>query len=382
MKKSIILFIVCMLYLPFTISYVTADENFAQDAKGAYVIEYNSGNVVFAKNENEKMYPASMTKMMGLILIYDALNNHELSLKEEIQASEYAASMGGSQIFIKPGEAFKVEELLKAILISSANDAMVVMAEKIAGSEKNFVAFMNKKAKELNLVNTHFMNSTGLHHEDHYSTPKDMALISKVLIEIGGDELLAITSTYDDYIREDSENKFWLVNTNKLIRQYEGVDGLKTGYTSEAKSCISVSAKRNNIRFIVVIMGASNSKIRNSQVKELLDYSFSLYDYSLLYKKGKKLDVKTLEKAKQDKIELFCEDDVYIIYKKGTNIKIKAQEIEWLDKKLPYKKHSRIAKLKLELSNGDKIASYLVNKKEIESQTFIDVFMKAIYLTL
>lgn len=380
--RKLLIFILSMLFITYISIPLQANENFAKDAKGAYVMEYNSGNVVFSKNENERLYPASMTKMMGLILIYEAFNNHEITLDEKIQASDYAASMGGSQIFLKENESFKIEELLKAIVISSANDAMVVMAEKIAGSETNFVDKMNQKAKQLNLKNTHFTNSTGLHHNDHYSSPKDMAIISKALIEIGGDELLAITSTYDDYIREDSDNKFWLVNTNKLIRQYEGVDGLKTGYTSEAKSCIAVSAKRNNIRFIVVIMGASNSKIRNSEVKELLDYSFSLFDYSLLYKKGKKLDVKAIEKSKQNKIELFCEEDVYVIYKKGTQIKISSQEIEWLNRKLPYKPNSRIAKVKIELNNGDKITSYLVNKNQIDEQEFIDVFMKAISISL
>lgn len=354
----------------------TSSDNFAQNAQGAYVMEYSTQTVVFKKNETEKLYPASMTKMMSLILIYEALEDHIINYDDVVSTSAYAASMGGSQIFLEENEQMDVRHLLKSICIASANDAMVAMAEKIAGSESAFVEKMNAKAKELKLENTHFKNSTGLHDNEHYSCAKDMAVISKTLLDVGGNDLLEITSTYEDYVREDSDKKFWLVNTNKLIRQYEGVDGLKTGFTSEAGSCISVTAKRNNIRFIVVVMKEPTSKVRNSEVSQLLDYSFTLFDQILLYSKGKVIDTKVLDGAKESKIDLICEDDISIIYEKGKDVSIKSQEVVWLDKKLPYKKGDRVAKLKLELNDGSKVEAYLNTNKAIHELSFLDVFIK------
>lgn len=371
--------IICSAFLCFAFSTTIKGEelNFAQNAKGAYVMEYSSGKIVFAKNENQKLYPASMTKMMSLLLVYEAINKKQLSYEDRVQTSAYAASMGGSQIFLKENEEMSVEQLLKSICIASANDAMVALAEKVAGNESTFVEKMNEKAKQLTLKNTHFMNTTGLHHDKHYSSAKDMALISKALLDEGGSALLKITSTYEDYIREDSEDKFWLVNTNKLIRQYEGVDGLKTGFTSQAKSCISVSAKKNNMRFIVVVMGEPDTKVRNEEVKQLLDYSFSLYDQILLYHKGDKIEKRKVERSKQEKVNLVCEDDISIIFEKGKDVSIQAKEIVWLNKSLPFKKNERIAKLKLELSDGSHITSYLVNQEPIQSITFFDCLKKA-----
>lgn len=357
-------------------------DTFAQNAQGAYVMEYSTQSVVYKKNENEKLYPASMTKMMSLILIYEALEDHIIGYDDMVNTSAYAASMGGSQIFLEENEQMSVEHMLKSICIASANDAMVAMAEKIAGSESAFVDKMNAKAKELKLTNTHFKNCTGLHDNDHYSCAKDMALISKALLDVGGNDLLKITSTYEDYIREDTDNKFWLVNTNKLIRQYDGVDGLKTGFTSEAGSCISVSAKRNNIRFIAVVMKEPTSKVRNAEITQLLDYSFTLFDQVLLYSKGKVIDTKKISDAKENKIKLLCEDDISIVYEKGKDVSIKSQEIEWLNRKLPYKKGDRVAKLKLELNDGSKVESYLICDKAVHPLNFIDIFIKGMHSIL
>lgn len=359
---------------------IKAEENnsFASNANGAYVMEYNTQQVVFQKNETKKMYPASMTKMMSLILIFEAINNHVIKTNDVVSTSKYAASMGGSQIFLEENEQMSVADLLKSICIASANDAVVAMAEKIAGSESEFVNKMNAKAKEMNLANTHFMNASGLHDDNHYSCPKDMAMISKKLLDVGGNDLLKITSTYEDYIRQDSKEKFWLVNTNKLIRQYEGVDGLKTGYTAEAKSCISVTAKQNNIRFIVVVMGEPSSKVRNEEVKQLLDYSFTLFDQRLLYQKNKKMETKTIEESIQKKVNLLCEEDISAIFEKGKQVNITSQEVVWLNKKLPYEKGDRVAKLKLELSDGKKITSYLVSDRKVEELSFLDIFKEAI----
>ena len=209
-----------------------SSQDLAPSAKAAYLVENTTGKVIYAKHETDKLYPASMTKMMGLLLIFEALHDKKISWDESVSASEYAASMGGSQVFLEPGESMSVRDMVKSICIASANDAMVAMAEKVGGSNDHFVAMMNDKAKELKLSNSHFMNATGLHDPEHYTCAKDMSIIASALIAEGGDELLRITSTYDAYIRENTDKKFWLVNTNKLLKQYEGVDGLKTGFTT------------------------------------------------------------------------------------------------------------------------------------------------------
>lgn len=374
MKKIICMCICLILLFPIKIN---AEETMAKNAQSAYVMEYSTKKAVFTKNENERLYPASMTKMMGLILIFEALNNHRIEYEDEITASAYASSMGGSQIFLAENEKMSVMDLLKSICIASANDAIVAMGEALYGSESEFVNAMNEKAEQLNLENTNFINCTGLHHPDHYSSAKDMAIIAHTLLEVGQSKLLEITSTYEDYIREDNE-KFWLVNTNKLISQYEGVDGLKTGYTNEALSCICVSAKRNNLRFIVVVMKEPDSKIRNEEVKQLLNYSFSLFDTTTLYKKGKKMKTIIDPFCIEESYDLVCEDDITLITNKNEKINIVSQEIEMLAKKYPYKKNDRIAKLHLQLSNGETHTSYLVCTKKLSKknvfQLFLDVF--------
>lgn len=243
MKK--LFYLLLILTLLFT-NRINAEEELAKNAKSAYLIEMSTGMVLFEKNSEEKLYPASMTKMMSLILVMEALNNNQLKKDEILTISEKAASMGGSQVYLQVNEQMSVEDLLKAVCISSANDAMVALAERISGSVSEFVVLMNQKSKELNLVNTNFVNTTGLHDDAHYSCAKDMARIAQKLIEVGKEELLEITSTYDAYIREESESPFWLVNTNKLVKHAEGVDGLKTGFTQEALSCITVTAKKRS----------------------------------------------------------------------------------------------------------------------------------------
>lgn len=256
-------------------------QDLAPSAKAAYLVENTTGKVIYAKHETDKLYPASMTKMMGLLLIFEALHDKKISWDESVSASEYAASMGGSQVFLEPGESMSVRDMVKSICIASANDAMVAMAEKVGGSNDHFVAMMNDKAKELKLSNSHFMNATGLHDPEHYTCAKDMSIIARALIAEGGEELLRITSTYDAYIRENTDKKFWLVNTNKLLKQYEGVDGLKTGFTTEAMSCITVTAKKKDLRLVAVAMGEPSSKQRNAEIKQMLDYGFSQYAQGL-----------------------------------------------------------------------------------------------------
>lgn len=214
----------------------------AEQASSAIVIEQDTGKVLFDKNPNEKLPPASMTKIMTMLLIMEQVEKGKLKLNDKVRASEHAASMGGSQIFLEPGEEMTVNEMLKGIAIASGNDASVAVAEHIAGSEEGFVNMMNKKAKDLGLKNTHFQNPTGLPAKDHYSTANDMAIMARELMKYP--LIRKYTGKYEDYLREDTDKKFWLVNTNKLVRFYPGVDGVKTGFTTEAKYCLTASAEK------------------------------------------------------------------------------------------------------------------------------------------
>ncbi len=354
MKRYLIFFIT--LFCFFTV--VKAEEiNLAENAKSAILIEASTGEVIYSKNENERRSPASMTKMMSLILIMEEIENNNLKLNEKIRISNNASSMGGSQIFLEENELIKVEDLIKGISMASANDAVVALAERIAGSETTFVYKMNQKAKALGLKNTYFKNSTGLDIEGHYSSAKDMSIIAKELIK--HKKILEYSSKYESYLREKSNKKFWLVNTNKLIKSYEGMDGLKTGYTKNAGYCLTSTAKRNNQRLISVIMGEETSKIRNKETEDLLNYGFNLYQTRTILKKGKVVYKYTNDKSNVIKTDVILKEDVNILEKKGhkrNNIKYK---VKMFNKELPIKKGDTVGKIEIYENNK------LINKKDL-----------------
>ena len=241
--KKILLLIISFFLLT---SSVWA-EDFASNAKSGILMEYSTKKILFEKNANERLAPASMTKIMTMLLVMEKIDNGEISYDSMVNISKNASSMGGSQMFLDEGSAVKVGELLKGLSIASANDAAVALAEFIGGSVDNFVNMMNEKAKELGLENTQFKNPHGLDQEGHYSSAKDMAIMARELIS--HEDILKYTSTYEDYFNKSDGSRTWLVNTNKLVRFYPGVDGLKTGFTSTAKYCLTATAKKNNICF-------------------------------------------------------------------------------------------------------------------------------------
>lgn len=388
MKKIVCFLLAATMCLPLLAQPIHAEEtsqnqsesntlDLTPNAKSAYLIEYTSGKVIYAKNENEKLYPASMTKMMGLLLIFEALHGDKLSWDDSVTTSEHAASMGGSQVFLEVNETMSVKDMVKSICIASANDAMVVMAEKVGGTHEAFVAKMNDKAKELGLENTHFVNATGLHDPQHYTTAHDMAVLGQALIKEGGDELLTITSTYDAYIRENSDKKFWLVNTNKLLKQYPGVDGLKTGFTQEALSCITVTAKKDNLRLISVAMGEPSTKERNAEVKSMLDYGFSQFDQGILYPKGTILQTKTLDNAKPSEVNFVAKDDLTYVFEKGSEPKEASQNIEITQTQLPYQPGDTIGKITITMDDGFVVEGELTVEQVIEPLDYLDIFMKS-----
>ena len=376
MKLALVVLCLSASLLPITARKEVSDVGLKGDAKSVYLMEYTSGKVIYAEHENKRLYPASMTKMMGLLLIYEALHDGQLQLDDMVTTSEFAASMGGSQVFLEPQETLSAEDMIKSICIASANDAMVAMGEHLAGSHEAFVNKMNRKAKELGMNNTHFMNATGLHDDKHYTTAKDMALLGQALLKEGGEELLKITSTYDAYIREDSDKKFWLVNTNKLLKQVEGVDGLKTGFTKEALSCITVSAKRKELRLIAVVMGASNAKARNAIASGLLEYGFAQYAQGLLYAKGTRLDTLSFENGKPKQADIVALEDISYVFEKGKEPKEKHKEITITKKKLPYQKNEKIGTVRIEMSDGYYMEASIGVNRTVLPLDFSDILLK------
>lgn len=312
MKKMVFVFLVIF---SFSLTVVHAEEDIAPNAKSAILIEASTGKVLYEKNIDEKYAPASMTKMMSLLLIMENIDNRNLRMDEVIKVSKNAASMGGSQIFLQENEEMTVEDLLKGITIGSANDATVALAERIGGTESAFVELMNKKAKELGLKNTNFKNPTGLDEANHYSSSHDMAIIARELVKHS--KILEFSSIYETYLRTDTDNKFWLVNTNKLVRFYPGVDGLKTGYTEEAGYCLTATINKDNMRLIAVVMGEPTSSIRNSEVSALLDYGYNLYQKEVYITTEEIIDTVPVEKGKEEFTNIVVLKDVATINKKG-----------------------------------------------------------------
>lgn len=259
--------------------------------KSSVLIETKTGKVLVNNRKDLKLPMASMTKVMSLILFFEAVEEKRLKLDQLLTCSEYASSMGGSQIFLSVNEQMKVDDLLKSVCIASANDATVVLAEAISGSEEVFVHLMNKKAKELKLYNTKFSNSTGLPtNKEHYTTAYDMALMSSYLIN-RYPKALEYSSRYEDYIRVNTPKQFWLVNTNKLIKSQEGIDGLKTGWTEEAGYCLTCTKEQDGMRLISVVMGADSVKERTNMTLQLLNYGFSNYKYQVILPKDTVVEV-------------------------------------------------------------------------------------------
>jgi serine-type D-Ala-D-Ala carboxypeptidase (penicillin-binding protein 5/6) len=349
----------------------------ADGARSAILIERDTGAVLYEKNANEKLPPASMTKIMTMLLIMEAIDKGELSYKEKVRASEYAASMGGSQIFLEPGEEMTVDELLRGIAIGSGNDASVAMAERIAGSEEAFVEMMNKKAKELGLKNTSFQNATGLPAKGHYSSAHDMAMMARELLKY--EDITKYTGKYEDYLRENTDKKFWLVNTNRLVKFYPGVDGLKTGFTSEAKYCLTATAKKNGMRVIAVVFGAPTPKERNAQITRMLDYAFSQYKTHPVYKRNEVVAHVNVSKGKKKAIALVTSEPISILTKKGQSIDQMKKVIKVKENvKAPIKKGDELGTLILKQDGKELLRSPIVAKENVAEASWWDLFKRTL----
>ncbi len=317
-KHVVLLLILSFSFFIFPVSTQAEELSLAPNAVSAILIDQDTGTILFDKNSHKRLPPASITKVMTMLIIMEAIDSGKITYNDKVRISENAASMGGSQIFLEVGEEMTVNDLLKGIAVASGNDASVALAEYIAGTEEEFVKLMNKKVEQLGLKNTHFMNTNGLPVDNHYSSAYDIAIMSRELLKY--EEITKYTSIYQDYLRQDSGNPFWLVNTNRLVRFYEGVDGLKTGYTHEAKYCLSATAKKGDFRVIAVVLGEPSSKVRNKEVSQLLDFAFNQFKNELLYKKNEIVTEVEVSKGKTNALPLVTDGQVSLLLRKGEKV--------------------------------------------------------------
>lgn len=372
MKKFALFFISLFVF----ISFVNAEDNntLAKSAKSAILLEESTGEILYEYNSHEKLEPASMTKMMSLLLVMEAIEKGVIDWNQMITVSSNASGMGGSQILLETNEQMSVEDLVKGIAIASGNDAVVALAEAIAGTEDNFVKMMNDKVKELGLSDTNFKNSHGLDEEGHYSSAYDMAYIARELVK--HEKILEYSSIYETYLREGTDRKIWLVNTNKLVRFKEGVDGLKTGYTKGAGYCLTATMKKNDMRVIATVMGEPDSQTRNNEVSSMLDYAFAQIGLKKVLSKNSVVEKISMTKANKNEIKIVPINDVNVLYKKvegeiTPTYKVKLNEIT-----LPLKIGDIVGKLYV--MNNDEIINEinLTVKENIEKCNIFEFYLK------
>lgn len=354
-----------------------AEIDFAENASSAIIMERDTGEVLYEKNSDESLPPASMTKIMTMLLIMEAIDKKQLKYEDMIRVSENAASMGGSQIFLEPGEEMSVQDLLKGIAVASGNDAAVAMAEHLGGTEAGFADMMNDKAKELGLEKTHFSNSNGLPIDNHYTSAHDLAVMAKELLKY--EDITKFTGIYEDYLRSDTDNPFWLVNTNKLVRFYPGVDGLKTGYTKEAKYGLTATAEKEGMRIIAVVMGSPTPKERNADVTTMLDFAFSQYKTHKLHERHEVVGEVKINKGQQKNVKAVTGESISILTKKTESIDEVVEKIELNENmKAPILKGDEIGTLVVE--NDGKVVSEtpLVAEDEVTEASWWTLFKRVL----
>ena len=375
MKKIMTMVFTFLILFNLCVFPVKADDlKLAENAKSAILIEASTGKVLFEKNADEKLHPASMTKMMSMLLIIEAIENGVIKWDQVVQVSENASSMGGSQILLETGEKMSVRDLFKGVAIASGNDAVVALAETVAGSVNNFVSMMNKRASELGLTNTNFKNPHGLDDANHYSSSRDMSIIARELVK--HKEVLEYTKIYEDYLREDTDRKIWLVNTNRLVRFYDGVDGLKTGYTEDAGYCMTATAEKDGMRIIAVVMGEETSKIRNQEVSEMLDYAFAQYKVINMLKNKNALGKYRVENGKDEYIGVVPMEEATVVKKKSEKDGNLSYDIKLKTLKAPLKIGDNVGTLTIKEDGNTVKTLKLTVDKDVERANFGNLFLR------
>lgn len=347
----------------------------ALNSSSVVLIEPNSKRVIYEENKDEKHYPASMTKMMGMYIVLDNIQKGNLKWNDMVTASEYASSMGGTQIFLEPNEKMSVEDLFKSVCINSANDAITALGEHIAGSTTAFVSLMNKTAKQLGMNNTNFVNPTGFDDENHYTTPYDMALVASELVKFNED-LFRFTRLKEDYVRKDSSNPFWLVNTNKMLGHFDGLDGLKTGFTSKANYNLTATAKRNGVRLISVVMNVDTIAHRSQDTATLLNYGFNKMTAIKVFEKNDIITYVNFNNSLNTKTPVIVKEDVVVVTNKEVTKEDLKAEIEITILEAPLKKGDCVGYLTIIDKDDIKHTYRIYVDEEVSKANFFDYLFK------
>ena len=351
-------------------------------AKGAVLIDASTGEVLFEQDSHTQLPPASVTKVMTMLLVMEAVQDGKIHLEDRVTISEHAASMGGSQMYMEAGEMHTVAELMEGVAMASANDGCVALAEFVAGSEEIFVEKMNQRAAELGMRDTHFVNTNGLPVADHYSSAYDIALMSQKLYEF--EETHQWFTTWQSTITvglPGKEKEFGLTNTNKLIKAYEGCNGIKTGFTSEAGYCLSASATRGDTHLIAVALGSETRKIRNAEIAKLLDYGFANYETAVIAEEGQIMGTVLIEKGTPTSVSAVTTERITVLTGKGQKDTLKTEVTISETVPLPLEKGQEIGKITL-YDEEEKLAEYpLVAAAPVEKASFRELVSRLIQKT-
>lgn len=375
--KKVICFFICVCFMMHSVVvFAEGNTDLGLNAKSAILMEESTGNILYESNPDERLPIASVTKVMTMLLIMEAVDSGKISLDDMVIVSENAMSYGGSTMFLETGEQLTVNDMLKGIAVASANDGCVAMAEHLAGSESAFVDMMNEKAKELGMENTHFMNTNGLDEDDHYSSSRDVAIMSRELMK--HETIFNYTSIWMDTLRG---GKFQLANTNKLIRFYDGANGLKTGSTSKALCCLSAAAKRNDMQLIAVVLGAPTSAERFASAKSLLDYGFANYAVNTQITAGDEVQKIAVEKGVDKEVGVVAGDSCSTLVKKGQEDNI-TKEIK-IDETItaPIEAGQKIGTMTIS-RDGEVIADIDLNASSAVEKKGIGLIIKDFFATI
>lgn len=375
--KKVICFFICVCFMMHSVVvFAESNTDLGLNAKSAILMEESTGNILYESNPDERLPIASVTKVMTMLLIMEAVDSGKISLDEMVTVSENAMSYGGSTMFLETGEQLTVNDMLKGIAVASANDGCVAMAEHLAGSESAFVDMMNEKAKKLGMENTHFMNTNGLDEDDHYSSARDVAIMSRELMK--HETIFNYTSIWMDTLRG---GKFQLANTNKLIRFYDGANGLKTGSTSKALCCLSAAAKRNDMQLIAVVLGAPTSAERFASAKSLLDYGFANYAVNTQITAGDEVQKIAVEKGVDKEVDVVAGDSCSTLVKKGQEDNI-TKEIK-IDETItaPIEAGQKIGTMTIS-RDGEVIADIDLNASSAVEKKGIGLIIKDFFATI
>lgn len=377
--KKIICFFVCLCFMAQGVCVFAEGEqstDLGLNAKSAILMEESTGKILYESNPDERLSIASVTKIMTMLLIMEAIDDGKITFDDMVTVSENAMSYGGSTMFLEAGEQLTVNDMMKGIAVASANDGCVAMAEHLAGSESAFIDMMNSRAKELGMENTHFMNTNGLDQDDHYSSAHDVAVMSRELIK--HKDVFNYTSIWMDTLRG---GKFQLANTNKLIRFYDGATGLKTGSTSKALCCLSATAVRNDMHLIGVVLGSPTSAERFSSAKALLDFGFANYAVNAQVTAGEEIETVAVEKGVEKEVKVVAAETYSTLVKKGQEENVTKEVILDEDIVAPLDAGQKVGIVKIS-RDGETLAEIDLNTTMAVEKKSIGLIIKEFIVTI